>query len=543
MANATFEIREPKNEPYNSYAPGTPERKKLKEEINRLKNQEIEIPAIIGGKEVTTARQADVVMPHNHGHKLGNVHLCGEKEVNMAIEAALEARKEWAETPWEQRASVFLKAADLVTGPYRYTMNASTMLGQSKTPHQAEIEAVGELADFLRFNAYHLQNIYKDQPYSPDGMWNRMEYRPLEGFVFAVTPFNFTAIAGNLPSAPAVCGNVSLWKPALSSIYSNYHFMKILQEAGLPDGVINFLPGNGPDIGDPAIDSEHLAGLHFTGSTGTFQHLWKGIADNIDKYHYYPRIVGETGGKDFIFAHNSADVDAMVVAALRAAYEYQGQKCSAASRMYIPESIWDEFRDKFLNEVKDVKHGDVEDFTNFMGAVIDEKAFDKITSYIDYVKESDDGEILYGGGYDDSEGYFVEPTLVQAHDPHFKTMREEIFGPVLTVYVYKDDEFEEALELCDTTSPYGLTGAVFAQDRYAINKMSDYLRQAAGNFYVNDKPTAAIVNQQPFGGARKSGTNDKAGSPPNLLRWLSMRSIKETTVPAKDWTYPYMKKE
>lgn len=543
MANAFFEIREPQNEPYNSYAPGTPEREKLRKELDCLKSQEIEIPAIIGGKEVKTDRQADVVMPHNHGHKLGTVHLCGEKEVAMAIETALEARKKWAEMSWEHRASIFLRAADIITGPYRYTMNASTMLGQSKTPHQSEIEAVGEFADFLRFNAYYLQEIYKDQPYSPDGMWNRMEYRPLEGFVFAVTPFNFTAIAGNLPLAPALCGNVSLWKPAVSSIYSSYFIMQVLEEAGMPAGVVNFLPGNGADVGDPVLKSEHLSGLHFTGSTATFQHLWKSIANNIEKYNTYPRIVGETGGKDFIFAHESADVDAVVIAAIRAAYEYQGQKCSAASRMYLPESIWAEFRDKFLDEVKEVKYGDVEDFSNFMGAVIDQKAFDNITSYIDYVKESDDGEIIFGGNYDDSEGYFIEPTLVRAHDPKFKTMAEEIFGPVLTVYVYENDKFEETLELCDTTSPYGLTGAIFSQDRYALNMMADYLRQAAGNFYINDKPTAAIVNQQPFGGARKSGTNDKAGSAANLMRWISVRSIKETTVPAKDWTYPYMGKE
>lgn len=540
MANAFFEIREPENESYLSYAPGTPEREALREEIDRMKNMEVEIPAIIGGKEIKTDHQKDVVMPHNHQHKLATVHLCGEKEVQMAIEASLEARQKWADMPWEERASIFLKAADLVTGPYRYTMNASTMLGQSKTPHQAEIEAAGEFADFLRFNAYYLQQIYRKQPYSPDGMWNRMEYRPLEGFIFAVTPFNFTAIAGNLPLAPALCGNVALWKPATSSVYSSYYIMKILKEAGMPDGVINFLPGEGADVGDPAIKSKHLAGLHFTGSTGTFQHLWKSIAENIETYNTYPRIVGETGGKDFIFAHQTADVDALVIAAIRAAYEYQGQKCSAASRMYMPKSIWPEFEEKFLEEVKDVKYGDIEDFSNFMGAVIDQKAFDNISSYIDYIKESDDGEILFGGNYDDAEGYFIEPTLVLAHDPHFKTMEEEIFGPVLTVYVYEDADFEETLELCDTTSPYALTGAIFAQDRYALKQMADYLRQAAGNFYINDKPTAAIVNQQPFGGARKSGTNDKAGSAANLMRWLSVRSIKETTVPAKDWTYPYM---
>lgn len=543
MANAYFEIREPDNEPVNSYAPGTPERKKLKEELERLKSQEIEIPAIIGGKEVKTDRTADVTIPHNHGHKLGTVHLCGEDEVEMAIESALEARKEWAKMPWQDRAAIFKKAADLLSGSWRYTLNAATMLGQSKTAYQSEIDAVAELADFFRFNAYYLTEIYKDQPYSPDGMWNRTEYRPLEGFVFAVTPFNFTSIAGNLPTAPALCGNVSLWKPALSSIYSSYYLMKLLQEAGLPDGVVNFLPGNGPDVGDPVLDSKHLSGLHFTGSTATFQHLWKGIAENIEKYNTYPRIVGETGGKDFIFAHEEADVDALVVAALRAAYEYQGQKCSAASRMYIPESIWDEFEDKFTTEVEKITMGEAEDFSNFMTAVIDQKAFDKITDYIDFVKDSDEGEILIGGGYDDSEGYFVEPTLVRAHDPKFKTMKEEIFGPVLTVYVYENDKFEETLELCDNTSPYALTGAIFSQNRYALEKMDKHLNQAAGNFYINDKPTAAVVNQQPFGGARKSGTNDKAGSAANLMRWISIRAIKETQEPPKDWTYPFMEEE
>lgn len=540
MANATFEIREPDNEPVYSYAPGTPEKKKLKEELERLKSEQIEIPAIIGGKEIRTDRTAEVVIPHNHSHKLATTYLCGEKEVEMAIESAMEARKKWANMPWEERAAIFKKAADLLSGSWRYTLNAATMLGQSKTAYQSEIDAVAELADFFRFNAYYLTQIYQDQPYSPEGMWNRSEYRPLEGFVFAVTPFNFTSIAGNLPTAPALCGNVSIWKPATSSIYSSYYLMKLLQEAGLPDGVINFLPGKGADVGDPVLQSEHLSGLHFTGSTATFHHLWKSIGDNIDMYNTYPRIVGETGGKDFIFAHEEADVDALVVAALRAAYEYQGQKCSAASRMYIPESMWDEFHDKFSTEVGKIKMGEAEDFRNFMTAVIDQKAFDKITGYIDYAKEADDAEVLVGGGYDDSEGYFVEPTLVQAHDPHFKTMEEEIFGPVLTVYVYKDDKFEETLEICDNTSPYALTGAIFSQDRYALKKMNDRLNQAAGNFYINDKPTAAVVNQQPFGGARKSGTNDKAGSAANLMRWISIRSIKETQEPPKDWTYPFM---
>ncbi|HET6528926.1 MAG TPA: L-glutamate gamma-semialdehyde dehydrogenase [Balneolaceae bacterium] len=543
MANAFFEIREPENEPSYSYAPGSPERKKLKEELDRLSNQEIEIPAVIGGKEVKTGNLQEVVMPHDHEHKLGKVHLCGEKEVNMAIEAALEAREEWSVLPWQERAAIFLKAADLLTGPYRYTVNAATMLGQSKTAHQSEIDAIAELADFFRFNAYYLQGIYSEQPYSPDGMWNRMEYRGLEGFVFAVTPFNFTSIGGNLPTAPVLCGNVALWKPATTSVYSSWFVMKVLQEAGMPDGVINFLPGNGADVGNPTIDNEHLAGLHFTGSTKTFQHLWKSIADNIEKYKTYPRIVGETGGKDFIFAHPTADVDAVVIAAIRAGYEYQGQKCSAASRMYLPESVWSEFKEKFLNQVKEVTYGDVRDFSNFLGAVIDQKAFDNITSYIDFAKNAEDAEIVHGGNYDDSEGYFVEPTLIKTSNPRFKTMKEEIFGPVLTVYVYEDDNFEETLELCDTTSPYALTGAIFSQDRYALEYMNDYLREAAGNFYINDKPTAAVVNQQPFGGARKSGTNDKAGSAANLMRWMSVRSIKETMVPAKDWRYPYMGEE
>lgn len=543
MANAYFEIREPDNEPVRSYAPGTPEREALKQELSRLKKEKTVIPAIIGGKDVKTDHTADAVMPHNHSQKLATVHLCGKEEVQMAVEAAMEAREQWAGMPWEHRVSIFKKAADLLSGTWRYTVNAATMLGQSKTPHQSEIDAVAELIDFFRYNSYYLTEIYKDQPYSPEGMWNRMEYRPLEGFVFAVTPFNFTSIAGNLPTAPAICGNVALWKPATSSIYSSYFVMKLLQEAGLPDGVINFLPGSGADVGDPALDSEHFTGLHFTGSTGTFHYLWKRIAENIEHYRTYPRIVGETGGKDFIFAHNSADVDAVVVAALRASFEYQGQKCSAASRMYIPESIWGEFRDKFLGEVDKIKMGDIEDFSTFMGAVIDQKAFDSIASYIDFAKNSDDAEILCGGNCDDSRGYFVEPTLIQAKNPKFKTMQEEIFGPVLTVYVYKDEKFEETLELCDTTSPYALTGGIFAQNRYALQQMSDYLRQAAGNFYINDKPTAAVVNQQPFGGSRKSGTNDKAGSAANLMRWMSVRSIKETAVPPKNWAYPYMGKE
>ena len=543
MSNAYFEIREPVNEPYLGYAPGSAERAALKERLEELKSEEIEIPAIINGKEVKTGRTADVVMPHNHSHKLGTVHFCGEKEVNQAIEGALKAQKKWSETPWQDRVAVFLRAADIITGPERFTMNATTMMAQSKTPQQSEIEAVGELADFFRFNAWYLTKIYEDQPYSPDGMWNRVEYRPLEGFVFAVTPFNFTAIAANLPAAPAMCGNVVLWKPSPESIYSSWFVMKVLKEAGLPDGVIQFLPGEGADVGDPVLASEHLSGLHFTGSVGTFNHLWKTIGNNIEKYRTYPRIVGETGGKDFIFAHNSADVDRLVIAALRGAFEYQGQKCSAASRMYVPKSIWPEFRDKLIAEVKKIKVGDVEDFSNFMGAVISKKAFEKITGYIDYAKDAKDAEIIAGGTYDGSKGWFVYPTVIHTTDPHFKTMKEEIFGPVLTVYVYEDKDFEETLDLCDSTSPYALTGAIWARDRYALNQMADRLRQSAGNFYINDKPTAAIVNQQPFGGARKSGTNDKAGSMVNLYKWLSMRSMKETFQAPLDWTYPYMGKE
>lgn len=543
MSNAYFNIQEPKNEPYNSFEPGSPEKKKLKEKLKEMQEEVIEIPAIINGKEVKTGRTADVVMPHKHGHKLATVHYCGEEEVNMAIDAALEARKEWAELPWQERVAIFQKAADLITGPWRYTMNASTMLGQSKTPYQSEIEAVGELADFLRFGPWYLSKIMEEQPYSPDGMWNRVDYRPLEGFIFAISPFNFTAIAGNLPSAPAMCGNVALWKPSPESVYSNYFVMKVLQEAGLPDGVINFLPGEGADVGDPVLASPDLSGLHFTGSVGTFNHLWKTIGENIDNYKTYPRIVGETGGKDFIFAHNTADTEALVIAALRAAYEYQGQKCSAASRMYIPKSIWSDFKEPFLEEVGKINVGDVTNFTNFMGAVISRKAFDKITGYIDYAKEADDAEILAGGTYDDSEGYFVDPTVILTSNPKFKTMEEEIFGPVLTIYVYEDDTFEETMDICDNTSPFALTGAIFAQDRYALETMSKRFKQSAGNFYVNDKPTAAIVGQQPFGGSRKSGTNDKAGSVINMLRWLSAQAIKETRVPPKKWQYPYLAEE
>ena len=540
MSNAYFKVPGPINEPIKSYIPGSPEREALLKRIAELKSQQVEVPLIIGGEEVKTGNTQEMVIPHNHTHVLGVYHKAGKKEVDMAIEAALEARKEWANMPWEQRAAIFLKMADLLAGPWRATLNGATMLGQSKTVYQAEIDSACELIDFWRFNTHYMTQLMSDQPYSPAGMWNRVEYRPLEGFVFAVTPFNFTSIAGNLPTAPAMVGNVALWKPASSSVYSGYWLMKLFEEAGLPKGVINFVPGSGGQVGNPVMESPHLAGIHFTGSTAVFQGMWKTVGNNISKMKYYPRIVGETGGKDFIFAHNSADVDALVVAALRGAFEYQGQKCSAASRMYIPKSIWAEFKEKYVAQVNKIKMGDVEDFTNFFAAVIDKAAFKSITEYIDYAKDSKDAEIITGGKYDDSKGYFIEPTTIVTTDPMFKTMQEEIFGPVLTMYVHEDDKFDEALDLCDTTSPYALTGAIWAQDRYALIKMSDKLKNAAGNFYINDKPTAAVVGQQPFGGGRASGTNDKAGSAMNLLRWMSVRTMKETFDPPKDWTYPFM---
>ncbi len=540
MSNAYFKVPLPYNEPIQNYAPGTPERKQLKEKLDALKQQQVEIPLIIGGKEVKTDRTVEIRCPHHLDTKLGIYHRAGENEVNLAVEAALEARKIWAEMPWEQRAAIFLKMADLLAGPWRDTLNAATMLGQSKTAYQSEIDAVAELCDFWRFNTYYMTQLMSDQPYSPKGMWNRLEYRPLEGFVFAVTPFNFSSIAGNLPTAPAIVGNVALWKPASSAVYSAYYLMQLFKEAGLPDGVINFVPGSGAQVGNPVMQSPYLAGIHFTGSTAVFQNMWKTVGDNITKMKYYPRIVGETGGKDFIFAHNSAKVKALVTAAIRGAFEYQGQKCSAASRMYIPESLWDEFKELYLAEVAEIKMGDISDFRNFMGAVIDKAAYESIKSYIDFAKDSAEAEIITGGKCDDSKGFFIEPTTIVTANPKFKTMQEEIFGPVLTIYVYDDDKFDETLDLCDTTSPYALTGAIWGQDRQALTKMSDHLRNAAGNFYINDKPTAAVVGQQPFGGGRASGTNDKAGSAMNILRWMTVRTIKETMVPPEDWRYPFM---
>lgn len=540
MSNAYFKLPVPINEPVLTYAPGTPEKAELKKKLTELQSKQIEIPLIIGGKEIKTGKTSEIRTPHDHSKLLGIYHKAGAKEVQMAISAALEARKSWAEMPWEHRASVFQKAAELLSTTWRSTLNAATMLGQSKTIYQAEIDSACELIDFWRFNTYYMTQLMGEQPYSPKGMWNREEYRPLEGFVFAVTPFNFTSIAGNLPTAPVIVGNVSLWKPASSAVYVAYFLMKLWEEAGLPAGVINFVPGSGGEVGDPVLASPDLAGIHFTGSTAVFQGMWKTIGENINKAKYYPRIVGETGGKDFIFAHNTADIDALVVAAIRGAFEYQGQKCSAASRMYIPKSRWSEFKEKYVAEVSKIKMGNPEDFTNFMSAVIDKGAFKSIKEYIDYAKESKNAEIITGGKCDDSKGFFIEPTTIVTTDPHFKTMEEEIFGPVFTIYVYEDNKFDETLELCDKTSPYALTGAIWSQDRNILVKMSDKLRNAAGNFYINDKPTAAVVGQQPFGGGRSSGTNDKAGSAMNIMKWMTARSIKETYVPPKDWRYPFM---
>ncbi|MEF8823250.1 MAG: L-glutamate gamma-semialdehyde dehydrogenase [Desulfohalobiaceae bacterium] len=540
MMNQIPKVPTAVNEPVCHYEPGTPQRKELKAKLKELKSRELEIPLIIGGQEVYTGNTAESVMPHNHGHVLARYHLAGEREVNMAIEAALEAKEQWARTPWETRVAVMKKTAYLVSTRYRTTINAAAMLGLSKTPHQAEIESVCELTDFLNFNSDYLQQLYSQQPpYSPDGTWNRLEHRPLEGFVFAATPFNFLAIAGNLPSCPALMGNVVLWKPASSAVYPAYHLMRILMEAGLPGGVINFIPGPGSVVGPTAMQSEHLAGIHFTGSTSVFQNMWKTVGDNIATYRSYPRIVGETGGKDFIVAHESADVEAVVAAIIRGAFEYQGQKCSAVSRVYIPQSLYPQLKKRLLEEVRAVKVGDVEDFTNFMNAVIDKSSFDKIKGYIDEAKASNEATILSGGEADDSTGYFIQPTIIETDNPHFKTMVEEIFGPVVTLYP-ATESFEDVLHLCDQTSQYGLTGAIFARDRDAIDRATEVLTHAAGNFYINDKPTGSIVGQQPFGGARASGTNDKAGSMFNLVRWVSQRAIKENFDPPRDFSYPFM---
>jgi 1-pyrroline-5-carboxylate dehydrogenase len=541
--NAMVKVPRPSNEPVISYAPGTSQKASLKAQIKKMLGEEMEIPLIIGGKEVKTGNLADCRCPHNHAHILAQYHKAGPGEIEMAVGEAKKAWKDWSEMDWISRASVFLRAAELLATKYRDILNASTMLGQSKTPHQAEIDSACELIDFYRYNPYYMSQIYAEQPDSVGESWNYVEYRALEGFVFAVTPFNFTSIAGNLPTSPTMMGNVVLWKPASSAVYAAYFCTQLWKEAGLPDGVINFIPGPGRYVGDPVLEKDDLAGVHFTGSTAVFQGMWKTIGGNIMNYRSYPRIVGETGGKDFVFVHASADVEVTATALVRGAFEYQGQKCSAASRAYIPQNLWPALKERMVDQVKTIKMGDITDFSVFMGAVIDKAAFESITSYIEYAKDSNEADIIVGGGYDDSKGYFIDPTVIVTTNPRFKLMEEEIFGPVLTVYVYPESEYAQALELCDTTSPYALTGAIFALDRKAIEQASKILRHSAGNFYINDKPTGAVVGQQPFGGARGSGTNDKAGSYLNLLRWVSARTIKENLNPPKDYRYPYMAEE
>ncbi|MCC8132180.1 MAG: L-glutamate gamma-semialdehyde dehydrogenase [Tannerellaceae bacterium] len=543
MDNAIFKFAKPANEPVKTYAPGSSEKKALKQALNQIASEEWDIPLIIGGKEIRTGNTGKVVMPHDHKHVLATYHKAREQEVQMAIDAAMKAHKEWSELPWVERASVMMRIAELISTKYRYLLNASVMLGQSKNPMQAEIDTPCELIDFLRFSAYYAGEIYSGQPYSETGILNRMEYRALEGFVFTLTPFNFTAIAGNLNLAPAIMGNVAVWKPSTTAIHSNYLLMKVFKEAGLPDGVVNFIPGQGSVIGKVVTQSPDLAGFHFTGSTATFNTLWNQIGANLTHYKSYPKIVGETGGKNFIFVHPSAHVDDVATAIVRGAFEYQGQKCSAGSRAYIPASLWKQIKERVGNMLREIKIGDVRDFTNFINAVIDEVSFDNIMNYIHYAKQDPDTEILFGGNGDKSVGYFIEPTVIQTKNPTSKTMVEEIFGPVITIYVYEDQAYEETLEVCDRTSIYGLTGSIFANDRYAIEVAMNTLRYAAGNFYINDKPTGAVVGQQPFGGSRASGTNDKAGGPLNLIRWTNPRSIKETLVPPTDYTYPFLGEE
>jgi 1-pyrroline-5-carboxylate dehydrogenase len=540
MANAIFSIDPPANEPVLEYRPGSDERVRLRDELERLSQTPIDIPLIIGGKPVKTGDLGQCTVPHDHGHQLAVFHQAGEKEVNAAIGAAASAAGQWAAMDWDDRLAIFSRAADLIAGPRRMTLTAATMLGQGKNVFQAEIDAACETIDFLRFNAYFATEIYRQQPRSGPAEWNHLEYRPLEGFVFAVTPFNFTAIGGNLPSAPAMLGNTVLWKPASTAVYSAWMLMEIFMEAGLPPGVINFIPGPGAQVGNPVLASPHLAGIHFTGSTAVFQNMWKTVAGNLSRYRTYPRIVGETGGKDFIFVDPSADIDTVVTALIRGAFEYQGQKCSAASRAYLPESLWPQLQKKLTAAMDTIKVGPPEDFSNFVNAVIDQAAFDTISGYIEYAREHDAAEIIAGGRCDCSAGYFIDPTVILTTDPHFKTMEEEIFGPVLTLYVYADEDIEATLDLCDQTSPYALTGAIFARDRTAVAAARRRLVNAAGNFYINDKPTGAVVGRQPFGGARASGTNDKAGSILNLYRWVSPRTIKENFLPATDYRYPFM---
>lgn len=539
--NSVISLPEPYNEPVKQFAPGSPERAALKAELDRQLNTRVDVPVIINGEAVYTGNVQDMVCPHDHGHVLGQFHKAGEPEIRAAVAAALAAKAHWEAMDWQERAAIFLKAADLISVKYTHQLNAATMLGQSKNAFQAEIDATCEIADFLRFNVKFMQEIYATQPRSEKGVWNRTEYRALEGFVFALSPFNFTAIAGNLCTAPAMMGNTVVWKPASTAVLSGYFLMEIFKEAGLPDGVINFIPGRGSEIGNILLSHKDLVGIHFTGSTGVFQSLWQKTGENIDTYVSYPRLVGETGGKDYIFAHPSADLDQLVTAAVRGAFEYQGQKCSACSRLYLPESLWPQFKAGLAADLERIKMGGVTDFANFVNAVIDEKAFDTIDGYISRAENSDDAEVILGGSRDKSKGYFIEPTVILAKDPGYETMAEEIFGPVLTVYVYGDQEMDQALDLLDRGSVYALTGAIFARDRRVVNELMKRLTHTAGNFYINDKPTGAVVGQQPFGGARKSGTNDKAGSPLNLLRWTSPRTIKETFVPPTDFAYPFMK--
>lgn len=540
MSLGTFSYPMPVNEPVLSYAPGSPERAALKKTLAELKKKAIDVPMYIGSKQVKTGKKVAMHPPHEIAHTLGYFHAGEEKHVHQAIDAALKAKEAWAAMSWESRAHIFLKAADLIATKYRYHMNGTTMLGQSKNAFQAEIDSACELIDFLRFNVHFLSEIYKQQPISAPGMHNRMEWRPLEGFVLAVTPFNFTAIGGNLPTSAAMCGNVVVWKPANTQVYSAQMFMRILKEAGLPDGVINLIYVDGPTIGKVCFNHRDFAGVHFTGSTGVFNNMWKTIGENIPKYKSYPRIVGETGGKDFVVIHKSADVDTAVAALARGAFEFQGQKCSAASRAYLPSNLAEAIKTKLVAELKTMKMGTVEDFSNFVNAVIDEKSFNSITRYIDNAKKDKKASILVGGNYSKKVGYFIEPTVIEAKDPKYTTMCEEIFGPVLTIYTYDADKFEQTLELVDSTSPYALTGAILAQDRAAVELATNKLRNAAGNFYINDKPTGAVVGQQPFGGARASGTNDKAGSMLNLYRWLSARTIKETFNPPTNYRYPFL---
>ena len=538
--NSLSRVPPPINEPVNSFAPGTPERETLKRTVKDLSAKVIDIPVVVGGKEIRTGKTRDVTMPHCHRHIIAKVHQAGPAEIDAAVTTALEAWKDWSRWSFDQRAAVFLKAADLLATRHRAPVNAATMLGQSKTAHQAEIDAACELIDFWRFNVHYAERLLAEQPISAAGTWNRLDHRPLEGFVYAISPFNFTSIGGNLCTAPAILGNVAVWKPAATAVYSNYFVYKVLEEAGLPPGVINFVPGSATDVSARLLGDPHLAGIHFTGSTGVFQALWKQVAQNLENYAGYPRLVGETGGKDFIIAHPSADPEALAAAIVRGAYEYQGQKCSAASRSYVPASLWPRVKERVLEMLSRVRMGDPADFRNFMGAVIDKPAFDKISSYVADAGKAKGVTVLHGGTSDGSEGWFIEPTLLQVEDPRYRTMCEEIFGPVMTLYVYPDKQWNETLALVDSTSPYALTGAVFAQERAAADQAMAALRFAAGNFYVNDKPTGAVVGQQPFGGARASGTNDKAGSILNLMRWASPRAIKENFVPPRDFPYPFM---